>query len=135
MTSSEPDQGGAHSRSVRRGGRKMAVLVGTVGLAALLIVRANATVLVDTYPRLDSYRVIDEQTLSVRVAVAAGGWTRITNVAESTTEVRVTVESLNWPLPLPGAHDLVLRDLTVSLAGDLAARLVVDAVGNPIPGH
>lgn len=117
------------------GSRRFWILLVIVLAGVLLLVRANSTVLVNSYPRMDSYRVIEQRTIAVTVAVAPRSWTRVTNVAETPTEVRVKVESLDWPIPLPGTADLDLRDLTVSLADDLGARVVRDANGQAIPSR
>jgi hypothetical protein len=101
----------------------------------VLVVRSNSTVLVNSYPRMDSYRVLDQRTIELTVAVAPRSWTRVTNVVETPTEVRVKVESLEWPIPLPGTADLELRDLTVSIADDLGTRVVRDANGQAIPSR
>ncbi|MEX2010795.1 MAG: hypothetical protein WEF51_01010 [Chloroflexota bacterium] len=82
---------------------------------------------------MDSYRVIDQRTIAVTVAVAPRSWTRVTDAAETPTDVRVKVESLAWPIPLPGSADRELRDLTVSLGSDLGERVVRDADGQAIP--
>lgn len=111
------------------------ILLVIVLAAVVLLVRSNSTVLVNSYPRVDSYRAIDQRTVAVSVAVGPRSWTRVTDVAETPTEVRVTVESLDWPIPLPGTADLDLRELTVSLADDLGARVVRDANGQPIPSR
>lgn len=108
----------------------MIVLAGVV-----LLVRSNSTVLVNSYPRMVSYRVVDQRTIAVTVGVGPRSWTRVTNVAETPTDVRVKVESLAWPIPLPGTADLELRDLTVCLADDLGARVVRDADGQAIPAR
>ena len=64
----------------------------------MILVRSNATVVVEGYPRLDSYRVVDQRTIVLTVAVAPRSWTRMTSVAETPTEVRVRIESLEWPI-------------------------------------
>lgn len=111
------------------------ILLAIVAVAVVLLVQSNATVLVNSYPRMDSYRAIDQRTIAVTVAVAPRSWTRVTDVAETATDVRVKVESLAWPIPLPGSADLELRDLTVSLASDLGERVVRDANGQAIPAR
>lgn len=84
---------------------------------------------------MDSYRVLDQRTIAVTVGVGPRSWTRVTNVTETPTEVRIKVESLSLPIPLPGTADLELRDLTISLADDLGARVVQDANGQAIPSR
>ena len=82
---------------------------------------------------MGSYVVVDQRTLAVRVAVAPCSWTRVTNVAETPAEVRVKVETLPCPIPLPGTAALAFRDLAVSLADDLGTRVVRDANGQAVP--
>jgi len=92
----------------------------------------NSTVL---FPDMQSYAVVNQRTIAVRVAVAPCSWTRVTNVAETLTYVRVKVETLPCPIPLPSTDELAFRDLTVSLADDLATRDVQDANGQAVPSR
>ena len=92
----------------------------------------NSTVL---FPDMQSYAVVNQRTIAVRVAVAPCSWTRVTNVAETPTYVRVKVETLPCPTPLPSTDELAFRDLTVSLADDLATRDVQDANGQAVPSR
>ena len=107
----------------------------TTPLVVVLLIQSNSTVLVDSYPRMDSHRVLSERAIVLTVAVAPRSWTRVTNVTETPTDVRVKVESLDWPIPLPGTSELELRDLTVSLADVLGARVIRDADGQVIPSR
>ena len=109
--------------------RKIWLAVALVVLGVLLLAQ-NSTVLV---PFMDSYMVVNQRTIAVRVAVAPCSWTRVTNVAETPTEVRVRVETLPCPLPLPGTAELDVQELTVSLAADLGTRAVEDADGQVVP--
>ena len=96
----------------------------------VLLAAQNSTVV---FPQMDSYAVVNQRTITVKVGVAPCSWTRVTNVAEAPTEVRVKVETLPCPRPGPGTAELALQDLTVSLAADLGARVVEDANGQAIP--
>ena len=82
---------------------------------------------------MDSYVVVNQRTIEVKVAVAPCSWTRVTNVAETPTEVQVKVET--WPCPIPGPStaELAAQDLTISLAADLGSRVVQDASGQAVP--
>jgi hypothetical protein len=111
--------------------RKLWLAVALVVLGVLLLAQ-NSTVLV---PDMDSYIVVNQRTFAVRVAVAPCSWTRVTNVAETPTEVRVWVETLPCPIPLPTTSELAFRDLTVSLTDDLATRVVRDANGQAVPSR
>jgi hypothetical protein len=101
-------------------------------VVVLLLLAQNSTVLV---PDMDSYVVVNERTIAVRVAVAPCSWTRVTNVAETPTEVRVKVETWPCPIPFPSTAGLAAQDLTVSLAADLASRVVQDANGQALPAR
>jgi len=110
--------------------RKLWLAVAFVVLGGVLLLAQNSTVLV---PFMDSYMVVNQRTIAVRVAVAPCSWTRVTNVAETPTEVRVRVETLPCPLPLPSTAELDVQELTVSLAADLGTRVVEDANGQAVP--
>lgn len=101
-------------------------------VVGVLLVAQNSTVL---SPDMDSYAVVDQRAITVRVAVADCSWTRVTDVAETPTEVRVKVETWPCPIPLAGTADLVIQDLAVPLATDLASRGVQDANGQAIPAR
>jgi hypothetical protein len=117
------------SRRSIRVPRKAWLVVAVVVLAVLLAAQ-NSTVLV---PEMNSYAVVNQRTIAVRVAVAPCSWTRVTGVAETPTEVRVKVETLPCPIPGPSTSELAARELTVSLAADLGARAVEDAHGQAVP--
>jgi hypothetical protein len=108
--------------------RKLWLAALVVALATLLAAQPY-TVLV---PQMDSYVVVNERTLSVTVGVAPCSWTRVTNVVETSREVRIKVETLPCPIPLPGTAALLRRAFTVSLASDLGSRLVEDSFGQAI---
>lgn len=111
--------------------RKLWLAVALVVLG-ILVLAQDSTVLV---PEVNSYVVVDQRTIALRVGVAPCSWTRVTDVAETTTEVRVKVETLPCPIPLPGTAALAIRDLTVSLAADLGTRAVEDASGQAVPSR
>jgi hypothetical protein len=112
--------------------RELWLAVALVALVALgvLLAAQNSTVLV---PEMDSYAMVNQNTIAVRVGVAPCSWTRVTNVAETPNEVRVKVETLPCPIPGPGTAALAVRELSVSLAADLGARVVEDANGQAVP--
>ena len=105
----------------------LAVVLVVLGI---LLAAQNSTVV---FPEMDSYAVVNQRTIAVKVGVAPCSWTRVSNVAETPTEVRVKVETLPCPVPGPGTSALAIRDLTVSLAADLGSRIVTDANGQAIP--
>ncbi len=117
----EPKQ----SRRIPRKVWLAAVLV----LLGVLLAAQNSTVV---FPLMDSYAIVNQHTIAVKVGVAPCSWTRVTNVAETVTEVLVKVETLPCPQLGPGTAELALRDLTVSLAADLGTRVVEDATGQTV---
>ena len=111
----------------------VAVVLGVASLvllALLVLVAQDSTVLV---PNMGPYTLIDRRTISVRVAVAPCSWTRVTEVAETSGEVRVKVGTLPCPIPLPQTDEMAARELTVSLAADLGTRVVEDWSGAAVP--
>jgi hypothetical protein len=111
--------------------RKLWLAASLVVLGVLLAAQ-NSTVVV---PDMNSYLVVNQRTIALKVAVAPCSWTRVTNVAETPTEVRVKVETLPCPIPLPSTAELACRDLVVSLADDLGTRVVRDANGQAVPSQ
>jgi len=109
--------------------RKLWLAVALVVLGVLILAQ-NSTVLA---PFINSYLLVNQRTIAVKVGVAPCSWTRVTSVAETPTEVRVKVETLPCPIPLPGTAGLAVRELTVSLAADLGTRAVEDANGQAVP--
>jgi len=109
------------------------IVAAIVSVAAVVLALSNATVLVGAYPWFESYRPVDAHTIVLTVAVAPRSWTRVTSVVESSTDVVIKVESLAWPIPLPGTNEAELRELTVTLTDDLATRVVRDARGQVVP--
>ncbi len=109
--------------------RKLWLVLALVVLG-VLVAAQNSTVVA---PGMDSYAVVNQRTITVSVGVAPCSWTRVTNVAETPTEVRVRVETLPCPIPGPGTAALAVRELTVSLDADLGTRVVEDANGHALP--
>jgi hypothetical protein len=95
----------------------------------VLLAAQNSTVV---FPFMNSYAAVNQRTITVKVGVAPCSWTRVTNVAETSTEVRVEVETLPCPQLGPGTAELVVRELTVPLTADLATRVVRDANGQTV---
>ena len=99
-------------------------------LLGVLLAAQNSTVL---FPWMNSYAVVDQRTIVVKVGVAPCSWTRVTGVTETPTEVRVKVETLPCPILGPTTGVGAIRDLAVSLAADLGSRVVEDANGQAVP--
>lgn len=123
-------------RSLRLPRRRWLVVAGLAALVLLVVVQSNKTALVGgSYPIFESYRLEGDRTLVLTVAVAPRSWTRVTNLVETATEVRVTVDSLDWPIPLPQTGELALDKVTITLGDALGSRIVVDPTGQAIPNH
>ena len=121
---------------MRANGRRLGRLPRTVWVALVLVVLVIGLALQNStlaWPDLSSYSVIGPRAIAVKVYVAPCSWTRVTNVAESPTEVRVTVQTLPCPIAGPGTAALDARELAVSLATELGVRVVEDANGHPVP--
>ena len=121
-------------RSIRIS-RKAVLAAASLALIVVIVIRSNATVLANSSPRMDSYRLVDDRTIILTVAVGPRSWTRVTRVTETPTDVQITVESLVFPIPLPATAHLELRELTISLADDLGTRVVRDADGLAVPSR
>jgi hypothetical protein len=125
---SEPRQ------SLRLPRRRWLLIVGLAALGLVALVQSNRTALVGgDYPTVESYRLAGDRIVVLTVVVAPRSWTRVTNLVETPTEVRVTVESLDWPIPLPGTGELNLEPVTVALRDALGSRAVLDPAGQAIP--
>lgn len=81
---------------------------------------------------VESYRVVDPQTIVVVVGGAPHSWTRVSGVAESASTVAVSAQTTTW-LPGPGTSNLELVELTVRLAQPLDGRTVTDGSGQAVP--
>lgn len=78
----------------------------------------------------DYYRLGDPDTIIVTGVTGQGQWTRITNVSESSSEVRITIRSLRWPGTYVDIGYPV--EWTLDLSGPLGARAVNDGF-NDLP--
>ena len=105
-------------------------LAAVLVVLGVLLAAQNSTVV---FPFMNSYAVVNQRTITVKVGVAPCSWTRVTNVAETSTEVRVKVETLPCPQLGPGTAELVVRELMVPLTADLGTRAVEDANGQRVP--
>ena len=98
---------------------------GCLVLAALAVFVPLAFGLRGTVIRIESYRVLDADTLAVRVTHGNLDWTRVGGVDESATSVEVEVRMST--VPVPQANIGYALDLTVQLASPLGDRRVIDA--------
>jgi hypothetical protein len=104
-----------------------AAVIGT-GLALAWVALLSGT----SPAPVQSYRVVDPQTIVVVVGGAPHGWTRVSGVAESASTVAVSAQTTTW-LPGPGTASLELVELTVRLAQPLDGRTVTDGSGQAVP--
>ncbi|HTS14292.1 MAG TPA: hypothetical protein VMH24_01390 [Candidatus Sulfotelmatobacter sp.] len=106
-------------------------LVVALVLGALAVIDVAQDSVIGTGDTL-GYLTTGARSLTVRVTVAPCSWTRVADVAEATTTVRVTIRT--WPCPQvgPSTMDLGFRDVPVTLQSDLGTRTVQDADGQPI---
>jgi hypothetical protein len=111
--------------------RWLAAVLVIIGVVVLLLAQ-NSTVL---FPDIDAYVRLDERNIALRVAHAPCSWTRVTEVAETSDDVRVKVETWPCPVPGPGTGALAVSYVTVSLADDLGTRVVRDADGQAVPAQ
>jgi hypothetical protein len=109
-------------------------LLAAVSIAILAGDQLNTHVRVNGESRMESYRQVDARTISVTMSVSPYGWTRLTGIVETATEVRISAESLVIQIG-PGAAYAEIKELPVTLAQDLGNRIVTDDVGDPVPKH
>lgn len=110
-----------------RGRRIAAGLAVGAGLAVAWVALAGTS----SAP-VESYRVVDPQTIVVVIGGAPHGWTRVSDVAESATTVAVSAQTTSW-LPGAGSGELALVEVTVRLAQPLDGRTVTDGGGQAVP--
>jgi hypothetical protein len=104
-----------------------AALIGAGLLVAWLVVLSG------TSPApVQSYRVVDPETIIVVVGGAPHGRTRISRVVESASTVAISAQTTTW-LPGPAGASLELVELTVRLAEPLDGRTVTDGSGRAVP--
>ena len=107
-------------------------LVATAALGAGLMLAWVALLSSTSAAPVQSYRVLDPQTIVVVVAGAPHSWTRVYAVVESASTVAVWAQTTTW-LPGPGTANLERVDLTVHLAQPLSGRAVTDETGQAVP--
>jgi hypothetical protein len=80
---------------------------------------------------IDSYRLIDDDTIAIMTTTSDLTWTRVTSVHETETRVEITVRSVTVPLPMASvAYPL---ELTVDLREPLGDRQVMDGFDDSPP--
>jgi hypothetical protein len=107
--------------------RRRLVVLGLVVLVAL-----GAFRLLDQPVALESYRVVDPQTLDVVGYVSHTAWTHVTGVTETDATVTITVNSFVFD-PFPHTTEALRIEIQVHLSTPLGSRAVVDgSTGLPI---
>ena len=92
--------------------------------AVLAVVLAGSIRALDRPMPIEGYRLISHSSIGLETITGAGSWTRVTGVAETASNVTVTVSSLQ--VPLPGSDVGQFLELVISLRAPLGTRLVID---------
>jgi hypothetical protein len=94
-----------------------------LGLLSVVAVLVVAQILTDPghVQLVRSYELVDEQTIAIQTGTSSSEWRRDVEVVESSTEVRVTVRTFNWPFTAGTGVDL---ELLVDLDEPLGDRRV-----------
>jgi hypothetical protein len=103
------------------GSKRRWLALGLVALSVLAVIRWQ-----DRAGPFLSYRLVDERTILVDVFAPDVGWTRVTGVVETSTEVTITVSTIEvqWGPGFVKEHQAALK---VTLKDPLGSRAVVDA--------
>ena len=100
-----------------------------IGLAAVALIAGGIWAQFGAGPDpIDSYRLIDDDTIAIMTTTGDLTWTRVTSVHETETQVEITVRSVTVPLPM--ASVAFPLELTVSLREPLGDRQVMDGSGH-----
>jgi hypothetical protein len=75
---------------------------------------------------VDYYVRVDEDTILVSTITGAGEWTRVTELQETDSQVRLVVRATSWPLGATASVGGELRIL-VDLARPLGDREILDS--------
>ena len=103
------------------GSKRRWLVVGLVAVSVLAVIRWQ-----DRAGPFLSYQLVDERTILVDVFAPDVGWTRVTGVVETSTEVTITVSTIEFQFG-PGFGNVHQAALTVTLKDPLGSRAVVDA--------
>lgn len=97
------------------------------GLLAVLLAVFVLGRWLDRSQPIQSYRVIDHQTIGIEVDASSPQWTRITGVTETSDRVVVSVGSFIFPWPQgPSGGVGRSQELIVTLSQPLGSRSVID---------
>ena len=103
------------------GSKRRWLALGLVAVSVLAVLRYE-----DRAGPFASYQVVDDRTILVDVFAPDTGWTRVTGVVETSTEVTITVSTIEWQLG-PGYITEHQVGFTVTLKDPLGSRAVVDS--------
>ncbi len=107
---------------------------GWVALALVVVILLVSVRLLDSSMRLDSYKVLDPQTIVVEGGGARGAWVHVTDLEEGTSTVTVNVNVFTFRPPLPGTDVGYPLGAVVYLSAPLNGRMVIDgSTGQPVP--
>ena len=80
--------------------------------------------------QIESYQVLDEDTILIQTSEGRLNWTRVTRVVETAESVDLTVTS--FQAPVPGTDEAYLAFFVVDLESPLGDRRVLDR-GSEVP--
>jgi hypothetical protein len=100
----------------------MVTVAAAAGVAAAYAVFGGSNVPIDTY------RALDNDTITVEVTTGDFSWTRVADVRETESTVEITVRTVALPLPMASVG--YSMNLMVDLDQPLGDRTVVDAYGS-----
>ncbi len=101
---------------------RWAIGLGIVALiAAAFLVAEPGDVLT-----IESYELIEPETIRIRTSAGSAAWTRVTQVTETASRVQITVKSTGWPVPQSDVANPL--ELTVMLDAPLGDRHVTDGL-------
>jgi hypothetical protein len=97
-------------------------------LAGVAVLLLAAYLLIGRPVPIESYRVLDERTIAIRVVTGDLTWTRVAAVRETDSAVEVAITAVSAPLPMADIGRPV--ELTVDLQRPIGDRTVFDANAN-----
>lgn len=105
-----------------------------VVLGIVMVLALGFVLELDQPVQLESYRVLDPQTLVVIGYGSPRAWTHVTGVTETDQTVTIAVNAFTFELG-PGTASAARLYVPVYLSEPLGSRAVIDgSTGQPIPG-
>ena len=109
--------------------RRRWVVLSIAVVATLVVVR-----LLDQPLALESYRLVDPQTVVVAGYGTTSAWTHVTGIAESEATVTISVNSFEITGFLPHTDEADRIEIEVRLTAPLGSRAVIDgSTGLSVP--